>query len=342
MFENPQTKIAKNTKSIFNQSGNLSVPEGEKIRGIKPSRADDSLCSPIEDELIKNAPLFEHPPCVDDINQDTLGDCYLLATLISLINSPKYGPEFIMNMMHDNGDGTVTVRMHKFDVDLSSVDDIKNIRAVYCRVKKGVARNSSSALWVQTIENAYARLGCNRNSIKQYEYPYNQRKYRNDKYNKKLNKIRQRNDLKGGASGYSFFALTGNIADNFDTDTECSDFIKNFNEGKAATINFKERNKFITNNHVYSIYNIFKKDNKQYITIINPWECKYTFEDYKKGDIPKDEPQGKYSHKVITLLVDNELLDNVDEITFSCEDEDSPINFDPFDGEFDDFFNINI
>ena len=55
-------------------------------------------------------PLFLHKPSPDDIQQSPLfGDCYLLATLLALINSPQYGPNFIINMMKDNNDELKTV-----------------------------------------------------------------------------------------------------------------------------------------------------------------------------------------------------------------------------------------
>lgn len=103
-------------------------------------------------------PLFSHRPNIKDVEQGGLGDCYLLAGLISVVDQ---NAEEIMNIMKDNGDGTVTVCFKK-----------QNARGAdytpcYVTVRKTIPVSeiggsdsfSRGALWVKMMEKAYAASG---------------------------------------------------------------------------------------------------------------------------------------------------------------------------------------
>lgn len=72
--------------------------------GITPSWVD-----------VSDQPLFAHEPCVNDIQQRLLGDCYLQAAISSFLLKTPIG---LKECLRDNGDGTVTVRFfqRKYDV----------------------------------------------------------------------------------------------------------------------------------------------------------------------------------------------------------------------------------
>lgn len=147
-------------------SGYLEVPLGKKhfvgdekiILGDKrkPGKAAER-----EYQDCTSIPLFTHRPNIKDVAQGDLGDCYLLAGLLSVVDQ---NAEEIMNIMKDNGDGTVTVCFKREETDASGKT---SFTPCYVTVRKTVPvlkanrldAFSSGALWVKMIEKAYAASG---------------------------------------------------------------------------------------------------------------------------------------------------------------------------------------
>ncbi len=57
----------------------------------------------------RDTPLFSHEPSVNDLKQRMVSNCYMVSSIASLV---EMNPDYIKNMMKDNGDGTVTVRLY--------------------------------------------------------------------------------------------------------------------------------------------------------------------------------------------------------------------------------------
>lgn len=93
-------------------------------------------------------PLFVHEPCVQDVLQGDLGDCYFVAVLAGLVAKD---PNAIRDMMYDEG-FNVTVRFYERDKK-----DPQKMRPVLVRIPK-IAPDAGTryTLWVKYFEVAYA------------------------------------------------------------------------------------------------------------------------------------------------------------------------------------------
>ena len=155
--------VTANLFSYFERlrGGDLIVPERQPDeKGVY--RVDGVAHAPSSSFWLKDvrqdddAPLFAHEPNANDISQGGLGDCYLLAPLSSIAQTH---PEKIREAMHDDGNGKVTVRFFKRDIN-------DNYQPIYVTVEKVVPEGrgqingyAEDSLWVQTFERAWAASG---------------------------------------------------------------------------------------------------------------------------------------------------------------------------------------
>jgi len=121
--------------------------------------------------------LFNGSPLLADSRQGTLGDCYFLASLVSIA---QINPTAIENMFTDNGDGTYTVRFFAGSLGMFWKDSLisggfvsGNGVADYVTVDRNLpslsngslaysgygrsALSSSTPLWLALAEKAYAQ-----------------------------------------------------------------------------------------------------------------------------------------------------------------------------------------
>ncbi len=100
-------------------------------------------------------PLFpENSPSLQDISQNQIPNCFLLASIQAILNHQN-GAAFIRGMMKQQQDGTITVRL--FDPKTAEPVFINVIPAILVD-KKGPI-NAHEALWVHVLETAYASMG---------------------------------------------------------------------------------------------------------------------------------------------------------------------------------------
>ena len=159
-------RMASALRDYFNlqRDGQLQVPdftapENAHIRHID-TRGKTIGKFLLDPELDRKArPLFPHDPSLDDIRQHALGDCYLLSSLSTIASSD---PQKIKDAMHDNGDGTVTVRFFaKKKTDFDHPEQEPETEPIYVTVDKVTPMEESAdvCVWVQTMERAYAASG---------------------------------------------------------------------------------------------------------------------------------------------------------------------------------------
>lgn len=107
--------------------------------------------------------LFQNGIGINDVKQQSLGDCYFLVTLAS---AALESPSIIQTMFTDNGDGTFAVRFFRptatgeLVADYVTVDrhlPTQNNRSIYAHWGNDPT-SASNELWVALAEKAYAQL----------------------------------------------------------------------------------------------------------------------------------------------------------------------------------------
>lgn len=119
-----------------------------------------------EDRFDPNThPLFPAPPSVIDVEQSGLGDCYLMASLLTLV---RHRPDHFTNHMVDHGDGVVSVQLYE---NIGGVFAPKMVHVRKSVVVKKAAKTTleegynKGAIWVQLLEKAYIAAGFSGDNI---------------------------------------------------------------------------------------------------------------------------------------------------------------------------------
>ena len=251
----------------------------------------------------KSEPLFAHEPCIGDVVQGHLGDCYAIAAIATVVEK---NPEAIKKMMKDNGD-TVTVRFY----------DRKGA-PVYITVEKTVPkytgadnvereRFTKGALWVQMIEKAFAAspladvpmIWANERGEQKEDRDFqvsdlkekNQCSFKNIKSGRSegfLTVITGKKSQNGNFEASSaepeeqfkpVHVLHGNVANNFWSDVRKNAKNKVFTVGTKSDfpetddVGMNEENmmKGIASSHAYTVIGIKEIGDREMIELRNPW-----------------------------------------------------------------------
>ena len=206
-----------------------------------------------EGELFRRAEGEQNDILYTDINQGSLNDCFLMASLGA---TARHTPQAIHDMFIDNGDGTWTVRFFLYtdpneSVQSNVVDYVTVDRYLptwsngngfaYANRDLGLAYNdSSNELWVALAEKAYAQL--HPNGYTQLD--------------------------QGGSSHWTLRHITGRFTDRlFSLNTaDRAAMVSAFNAGQLVTIQGNLPNGDL-HEWVLTEYN----SNTDQYTLYNPW-----------------------------------------------------------------------
>ena len=287
--------------------GGLKVPKGQDIV-IEDNKFVDIEIDDVKNEITKtedlkmkdrrNEPLFTHEPCANDLAQGGVGDCYLLATIAAIVDKD---PEYIKNMMVDNGNGSVTVRLYGpqgvkyFTVTKSTAEDTTN------KYKRGGDIYVQGALWVKMLQKAVMASGF----IDDYNLEYIEKskaegrmvnaKYHEDRHNI-CEKLKQQNKISyeaysGGRNDVAAQILLGEKAKKVDFDGS----FKFSGQLKEGTMTYgKKQREFLA-----LVSNLEKTDSKYSLTV----SSEGAFSSGEKTGLKEGpEARGVYNHHVYTVM----------------------------------------
>lgn len=135
---------------------------------------DTTFTANLDQSNLQNIPLFLHTPSLNDVRQSSIGDCWLVSAISSVV---KTSPDFIRSMFHDLGDGNVLVRLYAAVDDQGKTVNSRHqifqpgVRMIPCwfKLRKQYETgwgNACDCTWVQLLEKAYALGGFNtRNEV---------------------------------------------------------------------------------------------------------------------------------------------------------------------------------
>ncbi|MBW4635574.1 MAG: DUF4157 domain-containing protein [Iphinoe sp. HA4291-MV1] len=170
-----------------------------------------------------NNSLFPEDPKPEHILQGHLGDCYLMAALASITQANS---KFPREMMQDNQDGTVTVRL--YDVSYGGLLYSFQANKRLIKVNKSIARKSGKDvyaqdhLWVQMVQKAYAASGIRGGLLKPKK---SEGSFKN---------------IEGGSSSYAFKVLLGRESSSTDLEGKAKVKKTFFNRQSGAEAVFKQ------------------------------------------------------------------------------------------------------
>ena len=153
LFDRVSNAVGKKEENVENIGGKLN--SAEKIKVNKGYYFPDSQFSnqyKIDTRKSQNN-LFAHIPCAEDVVQEDNLACYFLAPL--RVIAAKH-PEKILDLVHDNGDGTVTFKLYPLDgnMDTNFTGKKNEMLITVDNTLPGI--DPQSRRWVRLFEKALA------------------------------------------------------------------------------------------------------------------------------------------------------------------------------------------
>jgi hypothetical protein len=235
--------------------GELSFDEGGP-RGPLPEDSGDPKHRWTDKDL------YPHDPTAADVDQKTIGDCYLDATMGAIANA---NPQWIKDRIHyDDATGN-------FDVTLWDGHEWKHIPVTQDDINTDLAMNGSSwvnngqpnaPLWPSVLESAYAKM-----------------KFPNESLGDALSNKEGVGIGQGGYARDAMEALTGNRGTNIDPqmvwltnqhiDQSIAGALANH---QPVTISTTPNGAPLKESHVYVVEGITGTGSDAQVTLRNPWE----------------------------------------------------------------------
>lgn len=206
--------------------------------------------------------LYPHDPTAADVDQKTIGDCYLDSTMGAIANAD---PQWIKDRIHyDDATGN-------FDVTLWDGHEWKHIPVTQDDIDTDLAHNGASwvdngqpnaALWPSVLESAYAKL-----------------KFPNESLGDALSNQKGIGIGQGGYAQDATEALTGNRGTNINPqgvwltnehiDQSIASALANH---QPVTISTTPNGAPLDQSHVYIVEGISGTGSDAMVTLRNPWE----------------------------------------------------------------------
>ncbi|MCR5403357.1 MAG: hypothetical protein K6E91_05970 [Butyrivibrio sp.] len=211
------------------------------------------------EEITPNTPLFAHEPTINDLRQSKSTMSYITAATTGLIN---LDPQIIKNCIHDNGDGTVTVRLYEPPKTIGGECKPRYIRILkrVPMLKTGEALFTDGPYWMQLIERAAAAVGMFREGRQGYQsLEYG----RGDEWITILT----------GATGGTLFARDSDVKpEENESYDDIFEKLKNAAEDKCiyhATTREDAADKI--SGHAFTVLGVKELNNQRFVTLRNPF-----------------------------------------------------------------------
>jgi|GEM_PF-1814849 len=260
-------------------------------RDDSPPKAGGSAGTPLPDGKFTAVPnhqftendLYPHDPNAGDVHQDSIGDCYLDASMGAIATA---NPQWIKDRIKfdpESGD---------FDVTLWNGHDWQHVPVSQADVSTNVAHHGASArddgqanaaIWPSVIESAYAKYHCPDMSLGQAL------------------------EINGGYGPAAMEALTGNQGTSIDPpgvwwtnehiDQHISQALANH---QPVTVSTTEQSGSLIPKHTYVVQSINGTGGDAEVTLRNPWghnpsDDHNPFVTIKLGDMIGSGPTGGFS-----------------------------------------------